>query len=148
MNEFDSWILPFTFIPGVAMMVLSTSNRLYYVTSMIREIVVTKNHIYANDVEKLLARIRHFHLALVSFYISIGLLAFSALVGNINRLWVLENAASYQLAAEIITSVGIVSVIFGTVHLVLESFTASKLFLDCKKTKEMIEKLHKDGNGK
>ena len=142
MSELDSWIIPFTFIPGVAMLVLSTSNRLYYVVSMIREVVSTKDHIYAKDIDKLLKRLHHFHFALVAFYISIGLLAVSALIGNIHGLWVKGDAATYQFASNIITSASIISVIYGTFHLIKESFLASHLLLNCEKTKEVIQCLH------
>ncbi len=81
--EFGSWIIPFTFIPGVAMLVLSTATRLFHVSSLIREIVRTQNRIHAMDIEKLVKRTYHFHKALVAFYISIGLLAISALIGSV-----------------------------------------------------------------
>jgi len=45
--------------------------------------------------------------------------------------------------AKIITGIGIISVILGAYHLVKESIIASKLILNCEKTKELIKQAQK-----
>ena len=137
-SELSSWVLPFTFIPGVGMLVLSTANRAYYVNQLVKEIITTESHIYTQDLEKLVARIRCFHRSLISFYVAISCLAVSALCGNlgVNLLSDSQNIVKYL--PDYLTAMGLLAVIFGASQLVVESFVATRLITHCKRTKAII----------
>jgi len=140
MTTLESWIIPFTFIPGVGMLVLSTANRLQNVSTLIREIIQSQHHVYEENLEILLQRTRLFHRALVCFYSAVGLLALAALVGSLQLS--LDNLGSD--VAKLITTVGVVSVIVGTIQLIQESIISSRLLLYCKKTHERILRLKEE----
>ena len=84
METIDTWILPFTFIPGVGMLVLSTANRFHFINVLIREMVDKEEKPCPKTMDILFKRSRHFQRALVAFYISICLFAVAALIGSIN----------------------------------------------------------------
>ena len=137
MIELESWIIPFTFIPGVGMLVLSTANRLYNVTTLIREIIQSQRHMYEHDLSILVKRTQLFHRALICFYAAVGLLACAALIGSFN---VPITVAEISMV-KIITTSGIICVVIGSVQLIRESIIASRLIIDCKRTRERINKL-------
>lgn len=139
MTEFDSWIIPFTFIPGVGMLVLSTANRLQNVSTLIREIIQSQHHIYEDNLTILLKRTQLFHRSLVCFYAAIGLLAIAALIGSFDLLSLEGNISTVN----IITIGGIIGVIFGSIQLIQESIIASRLILYCEKTHQRIQELQK-----
>lgn len=126
----DSLILPFTFFTGISLLVLSTSNRLQFVNSIIRDVLSSKDHLHKNDMPILLKRMCYFQAALVSYYISIALLCVAVLVNNNDD----------ALATEIFTYISFVVVIFGTLMLIRESFLSSKMLLSCKRTKEIMQR--------
>lgn len=139
MFNFDSWIIPFTFIPGVGMLILSTSNRLYFVSTLIREIAYSKDHIFSADIEKLVKRTRHFHMALVLFYISIALMALAVLLGGTSNYLNDSLLKIGVYSANALTLIGILNIVIGTIYLVKESILASHIILNCEKTKQLLE---------
>lgn len=124
MEPFDTWILPFTFIPGVGMLVLSTANRFHFVNVLIREMTSGKYEICEKSIQILLKRSRHFQRALVSFYLSICLFAVSALIGSINANWLPQDSAQSVYITNITITLGVVALIYGAIRLVSESLLA------------------------
>ena len=124
MEPFDTWILPFTFIPGVGMLVLSTANRFHFVNVLIREMTSGEHEFCEKSIQILLKRSRHFQRALVSFYLSICLFAISALIGSINANWLLQDGAQSAYITDITITLGVASLIYGAVRLVSESLLA------------------------
>ena len=137
MIELESWIIPFTFIPGVGMLVLSTANRLYNVTTLIREIIQSQHHMYEHDLSTLVKRTQLFHRALICFYAAVGLLACAALIGSFH----ISITVAEISMVKTITTGGIICVVIGSVQLIRESIIASRLIIDCKRTRERINKL-------
>ena len=139
MIDLNSWIVPFTFIPGIGMLILSTANRLQNVSVLILEILNTPHHIYENNLQKLLKRTKLFHRALVCFYSAIGLLAVAALLGGFEITFEISGL-SFEKA---ITICGVICVIIGSTQLIWESVIAANLILYCEKTHERIMSIRK-----
>lgn len=137
MVELESWIIPFTFIPGVGMLVLSTANRLYNVTTLIREIIQSQRHMYEHDLSTLVKRTQLFHRALICFYAAVGLLGCAALFGSFHAFITVAEISMVKT----ITTGGIICVVIGSVQLIRESIISSRLIIDCKRTRERINKL-------
>ena len=106
------------------MLVLSMANRFHFVNVIIREMTSQKENICKESLGILLRRSQHFQRALVSFYLSICFFAIAALIGSISANWLLqENNISANLINVTIT-LGVVSMVYGTVRLVNESLLA------------------------
>jgi len=75
-------------VPGVALLVMSTSNRFAHVHSEIHNLA---NHKYDKDIEKLAENLDKrsviFNNALISLYLSITFLAKASLIGGIALIW-------------------------------------------------------------
>ncbi len=131
MEGFDTWILPFTFIPGVGMLVLSTANRFHIINGLIRKMVAEKpgehgqreqSERYKRTLAVLLKRSQHFQRALVSFYLAICLFAISAL-GSISVHWIPLTIGTYYLS-DITILLGVICMVYGSIRMVLESLLA------------------------
>ena len=66
MEDVSTWILPFTFIPGVGMLVLSTANRYFHIKNRIYEALRKPCEETKSEVPRLLKRARLFHRAITS----------------------------------------------------------------------------------
>ncbi len=130
----ENGLIPFTFIPGVGMLVLSTANRLYNVSNLIREIVHSRHHLHEGDLSTLVKRTQLFHRALICFYAAIGLLACAALIGSLD----MDITITGFSVVNFFTSFGIIFVVVGSVYLIYESIITSQLIIDCEKTRERM----------
>lgn len=124
-----SLILPFTFFTGISLLVLSTSNRLQFINSLIRDALSEKDHIHKNDLPLLLQRMCYFQSALVAYYVAIALLCVAVLINDNNAF-----------ITEIVTYASFGSVILGTLMLIRESFLSSKMLLSCKQTGQVMQR--------
>ena len=117
-EDLATWILPFTFLPAVGLLILSTANRFHHVNELIRGRGRERgDHAYLC---MLLRRSRYFHRALTALYLAMGAFAVAALLGNVNQSW-LGGREPVQLAAGLLTTVGVGSVVYGAWLLILES---------------------------
>ena len=128
-----TWIVPFTFIPGVAGLILSTSNRFFHVNSLIRELSGKGREAHKDELVVLLKRTKCFHSALTFFYISIGCFSISALIGNLHQKWMPENTACVYAADGLILT-GVVCVVFASAQMVRESALSYKMIRKQAKT--------------
>jgi len=75
-------------VPGVTLLVMSTSNRFAHVHSEIHDLA---NHKYDKDIEKLAENLDKrsviFNNALISLYLSITFLAKASLIVGIDLIW-------------------------------------------------------------
>ena len=115
-----TWIVPLTFLPGVAGLILSTSNRYFHVNNLIREAIKKEEQQDKTYVSKLLKRSEFFHRALTFLYLSIGCFSVSALIGNLTQSWLLD-ISSLSYAADFLIVSGVVCVVFSAYQLISES---------------------------
>ncbi|NIP38002.1 MAG: DUF2721 domain-containing protein [Candidatus Dadabacteria bacterium] len=88
MESAELWLTPLLLVPGVALLVMSTSGRFANVHSEIYELV---NHKHEEGIEKLAEnldkRSHIFRNALVSLYLNITFLSIASLVGGLGVIW-------------------------------------------------------------
>lgn len=118
MNDAATWMMPFTFIPGIGLLILSTANRFHHVNTLIRGL--PKEQAGSKYLKKLMRRSRYFHNALTSQYFAMACFAVAALVGNLSQNW-LEGISFFVHAGSVLTTAGVASVVFSAWQLVRES---------------------------
>ncbi len=114
------WIAPLLLLPGVALLVLSTSTRFGQLHDEFRR---QQDEGHEQPLRLLRRRARLFRNALVSLYLSVSLLAVSSVIGTIASLWA-DSAAWLRPAlwiAQSMTVLGVVSVAFAAGLLIRES---------------------------
>ncbi len=121
-----SWIVPFTFIPGVAGLILSTSNRFFHVNGLIRVLVKEGKKDREEELAKLLKRSRCFHSALTFFYMAIGCFSIAALLGALHTRWFADSVLC-ALTADGLIVCGVVFVVFASVQMVRESMMSYRM---------------------
>lgn len=112
-----AWVIPLTFLPGVAALILSTSNRYFNVKNLIRSAVDKGKKEYALH---LLRRCKFFHRALTFLYLSIGCFSIAALLGNLSNNW-FPNLVALSYSTDALIFAGVSCVIFSSYQLIRES---------------------------
>lgn len=121
MDTLESWILPFTFIPGVAMLILSTSNRFYHVKELIRGKLIDEAKMVPWSLDDLMGRARLLHRALVVQYISIGSFALSALTANLHQNWLKQNNQVIVVITDALILAGVFCLVCSSAVLIREA---------------------------
>lgn len=112
----ENWYLPVTIVPGLGLLILSTSNLMMTLSNEISTLI--KNTKDKTIITKKLSQLRLLNTTMVFFYISVALLFVSAVV---NGLCNIENASLY------ISVLAISLVIIGLTFLITYSFRAVKI---------------------
>ena len=118
------WYTPLLLLPGVALLVMSTSARFGQVHGEI-------HHLMEEEAEKmprylaphLLKRATLFRNALVGLYLAVALLALSSLLGGMVALLVGD---AFWIVM-VLTCSGILCLLYAAVQLILESVTALRI---------------------
>ncbi len=121
MDTLNTWILPFTFIPGAAMLVLSTSNRYFHVKELIREIMLEEHKKKLWSFEDLMERAKLFYYALVVLYVAIGSFSLSALTGNIHQNWINSDSSICIVISDSFVLIGVVCIVLASAILIREA---------------------------
>jgi len=135
MGSIETWILPFTFIPGVGMLILSTSNRYHHVKELIRDLILKEHKKELWSYEDLMVRARLFHRALIFLYIAIGSFSLSALTANIHQNWIKEDNHICVVLADGLTLAGVICVVLASTVLIQEA-TVSLRHIKAKKNQK------------
>lgn len=117
MENLGQWILPLSFIPGVGLLIMSTSNRFGQLNMEISKSLANPpiNRIFLN---RLVYRSYLFSYALVALYISVGSFSLGSLVGGLTLEW----RSSFSHIILILTiCLGVLCVLIASVLLMLES---------------------------
>ncbi|MEO1225158.1 MAG: DUF2721 domain-containing protein [Pseudomonadota bacterium] len=115
----SSWIVPFTFIPGVGMLVLSTANRFHNVNELIRSLAREGDP--PGHLPAMYGRTKRLNRALVAFYLALAAFALAALSSNM-ALW--AEVLALRVIADILITLGVTTVVFGASQLIVESMLA------------------------
>jgi hypothetical protein len=94
------WAAPLLLIPGVGLLILSTSARF---GQLHQELHRQRDEGHSHAVEHLCRRARLLHSALVSLYVSVAVLAFSSLLGTLANRWF----AAWRWIPESMTFLGV-----------------------------------------
>jgi hypothetical protein len=123
----ENWYLPITIVPGIGLLILSTSNLM---VTLSNELSVLINEQSKDDsiIHRKLAQLKNLNRAMVFFYISVACLAIAGLIGGL-QIKVIENSASY------ISVLGIIIMLLGLLTLIKYSYRAVSIRQDQFTTK-------------
>jgi hypothetical protein len=109
----ENWYLPITIVPGLGLLILSTSNLMLTLSN---EISMMIDHSKDKTIiTRKLVQLKLLNMAMVFFYIAVALLLVSAVL---NGLYTIEKTSLY------ISVLAIVSALVGLFSLVVYSFRA------------------------
>ena len=109
----ENWYLPITIVPGLGLLILSTSNLMVTLSNEISAMIEhSKEKII---ITRKLKQLKLLNMAMVFFYISVALLLISAVL---NGLYTIEKTSLY------ISVLAIISALIGLFSLVIYSFRA------------------------
>ncbi|MEL6324971.1 MAG: DUF2721 domain-containing protein [Pseudomonadota bacterium] len=121
MATIDAFIITFTFIPGVGLLIVSTANRFHVVNLLIRDMATgTSPHPDPDVLPTMVSRSRRLQRALVVLYIAASSFAVPGLIGQIGTKW-LEDAVFIEQIWIWLTTFGVAAVVLATILLILES---------------------------
>ena len=123
MESTGLWAAPLLLIPGVGLLVLSTSARFGQLHQELRR---HRDEGHSRAVEHLCRRARLLHSALVSFYLSVAMLAFSSLLGTLANRWF----ETLKWIPEAMTFLSVAVISYAAIQLIRESKLLFTVILD------------------
>ena len=116
MDNIELWLAPLLILPGVGMLIMSTSARYSRIHEEIHHLMHA-NQLHRDRMDHLYERTKLFRNALVSLYIAVSLFVLSGLLGGI---WVFLDINGYWINTLISLS-GLVCMLFASAELIRES---------------------------
>ena len=123
----ENWYLPITIVPGIGLLILSTSNLMVTLTNELSGLIKEQSK-DDSIIHRKLTQLKTLNRAMVLFYIAVACLAIAGLIGGL-QFEVIENSATY------ISVLGIVIMLLGLFSLIKYSYRAVSIRQDQFKTK-------------
>ncbi|MBW1297866.1 DUF2721 domain-containing protein [Aquimarina litoralis] len=120
----EHWYIPATIIPGIGLLILSTSNLLVNLSSEIKG-MIDQEGISPILIQRKLKQLKLLNSAMVFLYIAVACFVIAALVSGIYK-----SVESNFDSAIYITITGIISALLGLFALIVYSFKAVKIRQD------------------
>ncbi len=117
MNALDL-LIPLTFIPGVALLLVSTTQRYTHVNNTIHGFSEEECRVKSDRVKQELRRAHLFRNSLLGLYLSVVFFSLGSLVAFLVNSWGLETS---KAVLEIATVLGVACIVFSVSELALES---------------------------
>ncbi len=119
-----NWYLPITVVPGIGLLILSTSNLMITLSGELNNLIASKNSEESNAIiARKLIQLKTLNRTMVFFYLAVACLAIAALIGAL-QLGFSEKVVLY-------TSVmGIVTMLLGLLFLIKYSYKAVSIRQD------------------
>jgi len=123
MHDYTIWLIPLSLIPGIAILIVSTSLKYNQARKEILKLITEKK-----DSERKSRRInnlkRHlyFRNAFISFYISIVFLVLASLIGTLA-----DKITNLNLLTMILICLAALCVVYSAIQLILESLIATRV---------------------
>lgn len=122
----ENWYLPITIVPGIGLLILSTSNLMVTLSNELSGLI--KEHSKDESIIlRKLAQLKILNRAMVCFYVSVACLAIAGLIGGFQFNFI-KNGTTY------ISSIGILIMLLGLVSLIIYSYRAVSIRQDQFKT--------------
>lgn len=121
----ENWYVPITIVPGIGLLLMSTSNLLLGLSNEIKGLIVEQAN-YHSLLERKLKQLKLLNYAMVFLYVSV---AFFVISGLIAGLYQSTHVMSGQLPLYF-SGVGIISALVGIVLLIIYSFRAIRIKQD------------------
>ena len=111
-----NWYLPITIVPGIGLLILSTSNLMITLSNEINTLI--KEQTNDNDIiSRKLIQLKTLNRAMVFFYAAVACLAIAAVIGGL-QITAIKNSHTY------ISIIGIIIMLSGILSLVKYSYKA------------------------
>ncbi len=117
----ENWYIPATIIPGIGLLILSTSNLLVNLSTEIKTLI-TEIAMEEELIKQKLKQLRLLNNAMVFLYVAVACLVISALISGILK----SIEASFD-SGIYITIAGIISALLGLIALIIYSYRAVKI---------------------
>jgi len=130
MSQLGTWVTPLLLLPGVALLVMSTSIRYNRLHDEIHQL--DEGHAHGTEdaatthLACLLRRGRYFRDALIALYVAVACFALGALTGGVLALW--PHHALWAILG--LSGLGVVAVLAAAVLLVRESWLSYEVLED------------------
>jgi len=111
-------LIPLTYIPGVALLIMSTSQRYTTVNQTIHEFSEEECRIKTERVKQELRRAHLFRNSLLALYLSVAFFSLGSLVAFLVNSWGITTSTT---VLEIATVIGVVCIVFAVSKLAAES---------------------------
>ena len=123
MDSTGLWAAPLLLIPGVGLLLISTSARF---GQLHQELLRQLREGHSRSVRLLCQRARLIHSAMVSLYVSIAVLAVSSLLGTVATRWF----PTLKWIPEVMTFVGVAIISYAAIQFIRESKLLITVVLD------------------
>ena len=117
METLTNWILPLTFIPGVALLINATNQTFITVKEEIQRLLKDRPDGYLENIPQQVRRLNLLTYTLVSFYISTSLFAVCSLIGGLFDAGI----PRYDHLVMWTLCLGVIFLVSGAILLVIES---------------------------
>jgi len=111
-------LIPLTYIPGIALLIMSTSQRYIHLDDIIKGYSPEECRVQAEKVKLELRRAHLFRNSLIGFYLSVVFFSLGSLVAFLTNSWGIETSKTILETASII---GVGLIVFSVISLSLES---------------------------
>ena len=111
-------LIPLTYIPGVALLIMSTSQRYTNVNDTINEFSEEECRVESDRVRQEVRRAHHFRNSLLGLYLSVVFFSLGSLVAFLVNNWGIQTS---KTVLEIATILGVACIVFSVSMLALES---------------------------
>ncbi|MEL6917834.1 MAG: hypothetical protein AAFO99_08895 [Bacteroidota bacterium] len=120
----ENWYIPITIIPGIGLLILSTSNLLVALSSEIKALI-SEDMAASKLIERKLKQLKLLNSSMVFLYLSVASLLISGLVSGLT-----SSIAVHFDYSIYITILGIACALLGLVNLIIYSYRAVKIRQD------------------
>lgn len=114
----ENWYLPITIVPGIGLLILSTSNLMLMLSNEINTIINNKSG-DESIISRKLSQLKLLNRSMVFFYISVACLVSSGLITGLNT-----SIGSKTTITIYISIVGIIVFLLGLISLIIYSYRA------------------------
>ncbi len=123
MQDHTMWLIPLSLIPGIAILIISTSLRNNQARSEILKLITEKK--YSERKSRMINNLKrhlYFRNAFISFYISIVFLVLASLIGTLA-----DKITNLNLLTMILICLAALCVVYSAIQLILESLIATRV---------------------
>ncbi len=121
----ESWYVPITIVPGIGLLLMSTSNLLLGLSNEIKGLIVEQAN-YLDLLERKLRQLKLLNYAMVFLYVSVAFFVISGLVAG---LYQSTNVMGGQMPLYF-SGVGIISALAALLLLIIYAFRAVRIKQD------------------
>ena len=118
----ENWYLPITIVPGIGLLILSTSNLMVTLSNELNGLIKEQSK-DDSIIHRKLTQLKTLNRAMVFFYIAVACLAISGLIGGL-QFKAIEKSATY------ISILGIIIMLLGLFSLIKYSYRAVSIRQD------------------